>query len=114
MAKLRGLIQSVKKLEWLLLIAAVAALILQSGGGLFKGTEQTALEKRVQAALKQISGVGNVYVMFKEDARGTPEGALIVAEGAEEIRTRLRIQYAVETLLSLDAQKIEIMEFDRE
>ena len=113
MAKLRGLIQSVKKLEWLLLIAAVAALILQSGG-LLKGAGQTALEKRVQAALKQISGVGNVYVMIKEDARGTPEGALIVAEGAEEIRTRLRIQYAVETLLSLDAQKIEIMEFDRE
>ena len=114
MVKLRGLIQSVKKLEWLLLIAAVAALILQSGGGLLKSAGQTSLEKRVQAALKQISGVSNVYVMIKEDARGTPEGVLIVAEGAEEIRTRLRIQYAVETLLSLDAQKIEIMEFDRE
>lgn len=114
MAKLRSVIQSVKKLEWLLLIAATAALILQLGGGIFRSAGQTTLEKRVQTALGQIGGVGNVYVMITEDARGTPEGALIVAEGAGEIGTRLRIQYAVETLLSLDAQKIEIMEFDRE
>ena len=59
----------------------------------------------------QIDGVGRVYVTITENARGEPSGALIIAEGAANVRTQLKIQYAVQTLLSLDAQKIEIMQY---
>ena len=111
MRKLRDALKGVRKLEWLLVITAIAALIVLSGGNFLPGAHQTALEKRIQASLAQIDGVGRVYVTITENARGEPSGALIIAEGAANVRTQLKIQYAVQTLLSLDAQKIEIMQY---
>lgn len=108
MSKILDAFKGARKIEVFLAIAAIAVLLLQ-GIGQIGTSNQTSLENRLEKTLSQIEGVGRVSVMIVENENAQAEGALVVAEGADDIGTCLRIQYAVSTLLNLNIGQIEVV-----
>lgn len=104
------ILHGARKIEWLLLVIAVSVLLMQ-----FLGTSGTDsdIETRLAEVLSDVEGVGRVRVMVMEDADGMPEGVLIVADGADDMEVRLRLQLAVHTLLGMENARIEVIQHER-
>ena len=75
----------------------------------------TQEEKRIAQALSLIQGAGECRVIlhYEKEAAAFSQaqgltGALIIAQGAEEIAVRLRLMQAAETLLGLAPSQVEI------
>ena len=49
-----------------------------------------------------------------ENAQGRPVGAVVVAQGADQLTVRLHLAQAVETFLGLDAQNVEVFAMKQE
>lgn len=94
-----------------------------------------ALEARLSRVLSSIEGAGRVEVVIyyaqpaaavisgngwlepsAQQASGTgdPAGVVVVADGAGDITVRLELARAVQTLLRLDADAVEIFKMERE
>lgn len=102
--------KSARKIELILIAAAVCVLMLLGFGVSFpQERTMTEDEKRMQRILSKIEGAGKVETMIRVDADCRPMGALIVASGAENIRTMLKLQQAVHTLTGLELDRIEIV-----
>ncbi|MDD3336500.1 MAG: hypothetical protein PHI98_13465 [Eubacteriales bacterium] len=100
-----------KFLIWLAvgLMALVGVMALsQSGGGETMSTE----EKRIAEVLGAIYGAGKVDVALfypKEKESGAmPTGAVVVAQGADDLAVRLTLIRAVRTLLSLPEAAVDV------
>ena len=112
---LNGL-KSMKNWPWLLalLCCAAALLLLPAGGTNTAG--MTEEEQRISTTLGEIAGAGDVRVSiyYAQEASAfgngnrTPVGAVVVAEGAGDIAVRLNLLRAVETLLGLEAQRVDV------
>lgn len=101
-------IRGAKKLEWFLLIAAVAIVLLIG----FRESDapsaaRTESEKRLISALSRIEGVGNADALISEVGERT--GVLIIAEGVEDINVYLHIQQAVQKIIGIELSDIEIV-----
>lgn len=71
---------------------------------------QTQLEARLSSILEDLEGVGNVSVMINYyDEEQTSAGVVVVASGADNLKVRLEILKAVETVLNLPTTNIEIL-----
>ena len=102
---------------WIVLLMICAAALL-----LFPGTEKrssiamTEEEQRVSATLSRIAGAGEVRVSiyYAQEASSfgssakTPVGAVIVAQGANQVAVRLNLIRAAETLLGLSAREVDV------
>ena len=115
MEKLRG----VRHIEWALLVAALAAVLLLMSGPQDGADEtRTGLEQRMEAVLSSIAGAGEVRVLVNQaeaafSASGAAvTGVLVVAEGAGDMRVMLELQQAVRALLGVEAEQIEILTMD--
>lgn len=93
----------------LLALAALLALVLLRGGGEAPPANKTDIEARLEHILAGIDGAGGVRAMVTEDADGSITGALIVADGLDDVRTYLNIERAVTTLLQIDAARVSII-----
>lgn len=127
----------VKVTQWaaLLLALGLAGSLLFSGSwGVGVLTEQPqdsgaqgdALETRLAAVLSRMEGAGQVEVVIhyaqtvstsawpQESAQetGEPVGVVVVAEGADNPRVRLELAQAVQTLLRLEAESVEVFAMD--
>ena len=91
-----------------LALAALLALALIGQGG-ESGSQKTALESRVEGILSRVEGAGKVSAMINQGEDGAVIGALIVADGLEDVGTYLRLQRAVASLLEVEVEKIEII-----
>ena len=60
-------------------------------------------------ALSAVDGAGRVRAMVLQDENGAITGAVVVAEGLEDVSTWLKLQGAVMTLLGLEAERVEII-----
>ena len=111
MKRFLEIFKGARRLELILLAAAVAILLLQLGGqGLMGGGEvQTDLEKRLSGLLSQMDGVGRVRVMVAQREDGEIDGVVVAAQGADDLGVCLRVQYAGQTLLGVESAKIEIV-----
>ena len=69
---------------------------------------KTEKEMRLERAIEKIEGAGEADVLVMEEG-GNVVGVLIVAEGADDIAVRLRLQTAVQTLLNVDNDKISVV-----
>lgn len=100
-------LRSARRLEWFILLAAAAVLlVLCMGDG---GSEAVSPgEARLKAVLESIDGAGRVSVMLSGE-EGAYTGAVVTATGADEIAVLLRLQRAVHALTGLETQDIEIM-----
>ena len=106
---------------WIVLLMICTAALL-----LFPGTEKrssiamTEEEQRVSATLSRIAGAGEVRVSiyYAQEAAAfgssakTPVGAVIVAQGANQVAVRLNLIRAAETLLGLSAQEVDVFQME--
>ena len=113
MDRLRG----ARHIEWVLLAAVLAALLLVTadapGADVY---ESTSLERRMENVLSCIEGAGRVRVLVHSaDAAafasqdGQAAGVLVVAEGAGNLKVNMELQRAVQALLGVEAEQIEIL-----
>lgn len=94
-------------------LALLAAVMLLSGG---EGGTATQEERRMAQVLSAIEGAGRVEVALfyaqEAGAFGTapslPTGAVVVAEGAQDMAVRLQLIRAVRTLLSLPESAVDV------
>lgn len=109
-------LKTMKNWPWLLaLLCCAAALLLFPPGGAVKAG-MTEEEQRVSATLSRIAGAGEVRVSiyYAQEASAfgggnrSPVGAVIVAQGAGDIAVRLNLLRAAETLLGLDANRVDV------
>lgn len=121
---MKNLLEKLKAIKgglWIALLAACAASLL-----LFPGTNKPASaamteeEQRVSATLSRIAGAGEVRVSiyYAQEAAAfgssakTPVGAVIVAQGANQVAVRLNLIRAAETLLGLSAQEVDVFQME--
>ena len=133
----REKIGRVKVTQWaaLLLALGLAGSLLFSGSwgaGVLteqpqdSGAQGDALETRLAAVLSRMEGAGQVEVVIhyaqtvstsawpQESAQetGEPVGVVVVAEGADNLRARLELAQAVQTMLRLEAESVEVFAID--
>lgn len=96
----------------LILAAALAALILLAvSGGAGDRSGASAQEKRIAEVLSAVAGAGKVEVALfygQEGAQTQPTGAVVVAQGAEDVAVRLTLIRAVRTLLGLPEAAVDV------
>ena len=95
---------------WLLAALALLALfvlLLPKGAAPTAGS--TPLEARLERILSPIVPNGGVRAMIREDDEGNVIGAVIVAEGLDNVATGLELERAAMTLLNIDATQVEII-----
>lgn len=75
----------------------------------------TQEEQRISQALSLIAGVGECRLLLYYQGEDSPfgaeaalSGAVIIAQGAEDIIVRLHLLQAAETLLGLPPERVEI------
>ena len=97
---------------WLAAALALAALCLVfSSGGSQTASQE---ERRIAEVLSAISGVGKVEVVLYHNRQNAfeddnlPTGAVVVAQGAEDVEVRLQLIRAVRTLLSLPENAVDV------
>ncbi len=90
----------------------IAALLFCVALCLILGTstdDSSSEESRISRVLSAIEGAGTVEVaVYYEDA--TPCGAVVVADGADDIAVQLRLLSAVTTLLGINQNRVSIYE----
>ena len=109
-------LKTMKNWPWLLALLCCAAALLLFPQGSGKPAGMTEEEQRVSATLSKIAGAGDVRVSiyYAQEASAfgggsrTPVGAVIVAQGAGDIAVRLNLLRAAETLLGLDASRVDV------
>ena len=111
-------IRGIKGGIWVLALFLCAGALLLLPKAQQSGAAMTAEEQRISATLSQIAGAGETRVSiyyaaesggFSSAAR-RPAGAVAVAQGAGDVGVRLRLARAVQTLLRLDADAVEVFE----
>jgi hypothetical protein len=118
-AALRG----AKRMEWIIVLAVAAVVILLFANQNAAGGGQTALEARMEAVLSSVRGAGRVRVLVSESGDtaqafstdgtvGTAQGVVIVAEGADDLRVALELSGAAQALLGVDADKIQVLKME--
>ena len=106
-----------RMLPWL----AAALLLLLAGGGKDAGLASQE-EQRIAEVLSAMAGAGKVEVALfyggEADALGTrtdgPTGAVVVAEGADDLSVRLSLIRAVRTLLGLPESAVDVFVMEEE
>jgi hypothetical protein len=115
-------LKGAKRLEWIILLAVAAALILIFASRSAPVGEQTALESRMEAVLSAVRGAGRVKVLvsegpgdsqtFAQQDTQAVRGVVIVADGADNLRVALDLAGAAQALLGVDADKIQVLKME--
>jgi hypothetical protein len=92
-------------------LAALLALLMLGGEG--EANHASREEKRIAQVLSLIEGAGDVEValFYTPDENGRaeqPTGALVVAQGADQLPVRLELIRAVRTLLRLPEAAVDV------
>ncbi len=105
-------LKGARKIEWLVLLAAISILML-AGFGQSDAPEayRTEEELRLISILRRIDGAGDVDAMIARADDGIR--VLVVAEGADDAGICLRLQYAARTLLGAEISRIEVIRHEK-
>jgi len=103
-----------KPAMWLICALILLAAAVWGAGGTGEGG--STQEKRIAQVLSAIEGAGQVEVaLFYAPAdpsfgssASTPTGAVVVAQGAQDLAVRLRLIRAVRTLLGLSENAVDV------
>lgn len=91
-----------------LLIAGIMCVILANVP--FGNTDsRTSLEKKLKTTLEMAEGVGDVDVMLTFDENNRVEGAIIVAEGAQNTSVKKNLHDSAVAVLNLPDYKVQIL-----
>ncbi len=114
-------LKGAKRMEWIVLLAVAAVLVLLFASRSTSEGDRTALEARMEAVLSAVRGAGRVRVLVSEDegdsqafAQGAEDvrGVVIVADGADDLKVRLELAGAAQALLGVDADKIQVLKME--
>ena len=104
--------QFFSKNRYLLLLLLTGIILIMLPGGAEK-TENTSTEEelRLLGMLKNLEGVGEVYVLLAEENihNGGFAGAIVVCQGADNAEVRLRIVEAVSAYTGLGSNRIMVL-----
>ena len=108
-------LKTMKNGPWLLALVCCAVALLLLPLGERNAVAMTEEEQRYSATLSRISGAGEVrlsiaYAQAASSLGGqrTPVGAVIVAQGAQNVAVRLNLTRAAEALLGLGPNAVEV------
>lgn len=120
MGNLWAALKGAKRMEWIILLAVFAALILLLSNQSAPEGQRTALEARMEAVLSAVRGAGRVRVLvagggdsqaFAQQGEAV-RGVVIVADGADDVRVALELAGAAQALLGVDADKIQVLRME--
>ena len=74
-----------------------------------KADENTELEKRLEAILERMNGVGEAQVMITLKEDDSVEGIAVVAQGGDNAVIVCNITEVVQALFDVDSHKIKIV-----
>lgn len=98
-----------RKDGWLLLALAAAIVLCLTLGTTETTAAATDEEARLSRVLSSMSGAGQVEVaVFYQEESSIPCGAVVVAQGADDVEVRLQLSRAVCTLLGLESAQVEV------
>ena len=104
-------LRGARNIEWFLAALAIAILLLMLWNtDHYEETIKTSQELRLADTLKRIDGVGKLDIMISDEPQ---LGILVVAEGADNLKVCLRLQYALQTLTGAEAGRIEIVPYQK-
>ena len=96
-------------LVFLLIGILLMVIAIPTGENQIRDEENTELEKRLEAILEGMEGVGNVNVMITLQEDDAVEGVAIVAEGGDNAVTVRNITDLVQSLFHVDSHKIKVI-----
>lgn len=108
---------------WLLIALAVGICLLLPRESAQDAAQASGEEARLAAVLSRMAGAGEVEVVVRwaetadplgQTGQRTPLGAVVVAQGAEDIGVRLQLIRAVTALLDLDSGAVEVFAMEQE
>ncbi len=104
-----------RTLLWVMIALAAVLVLLLPGE---QGSTGSREEKRIAQVLGQIAGAGKVEValFYGTEEAGSPErptGAVVVAQGADQLSVRLELIRAVRTLLSLPEAAVDVFAMEQ-
>lgn len=115
-------LKGAKRMEWIILLAVAAVLVLFFANRGAPEGQQTALEARMEAVLSAVRGAGRVRVLvsagegdsqaFAQQDPQSVRGVVIVADGADDVRVALELSGAAQALLGVDAGKIQVLKME--
>lgn len=115
-------LKGAKRMEWILLLAVAAALVLLMTSRGATGGGETDLEARMEAVLSQVQGAGRVRVLvsegaadaqaFSQQASEGVRGVVIVADGAGDVRVALELAAAAQALTGVDADAVQVLKME--
>lgn len=117
MKDLMGKLTAVKGSQWLLLLLALSLTLWAfMPDQKAQSAAMTTDEARIAQLLSRIERAGETQVViFYEEESTTygsstqiPTGALVVSQGAHDLTVQLRLHLAVQTLLSLPADAVQV------
>lgn len=101
--------ERLQKDGWLLVALGVSVLLCLALGLAEGSSAQTEEEGRLARVLSAMSGAGQVEVaVFYQEEGAVPCGAVVVAQGADDVGVRLQLTRAVCTLLGLEPGQVEV------
>ena len=98
-----------KNLKYVLLLAAGIVCVFFTAIPNKTDTNTTNVEKRLKTTLEMAEGVGDVNVMLTFDENNKVEGAIIVAEGAEDSSVKKNLHDSAVAVLDLPDYKVKIL-----
>ncbi len=103
-----------RKDGWLLAVMGCAVALCLLLGLAESSPAASGEEARVSQVLSAMAGAGHVEVAIHYDPAdpAVPCGAVVVADGADDVAVRLRLSRAVTTLLGIEPGRVEV--FKRE
>lgn len=119
-------LRGARRVEWIALIALLALAVLLTQSGTREETQNaqtTPVEQRMESVLSMVRGAGKVRVLVRERTpstasfasgteEGQPVGVVVVAEGANDLRVALELARAVQALLGVEMNQIEVLKME--
>ena len=92
----------------ILLLAGIICVIITTVPSVDKDSS-TSLENKLKTTLEMAEGVGDVDVMLTFDENDRVEGAIIVAEGAQNTSVKKNLHDSAVAVLNLPDYKVQIL-----
>lgn len=112
--------KGIKGGAWVLALFLCAGALLLLPQAQSSGAAMTAEEQRISATLSQIAGAGEtrVSIYYAAESSGIssaarrPAGAVAVAQGAGNVGVRLELLRALQALLGLPGEAVEVFSME--
>lgn len=106
---MQRLMERLRKDGFLYLALAGAILLCLLFASADSAPAATDQEVRLARVLSAMAGAGDVEVaVFYDDQASLPCGAVVVAQGADDVGVRIQLTRAVCTLLGLESSQVEV------